>query len=151
MAQMFILSHMMQLRIKLTTLWHAIGKLGVTSLGKGFYKFCFSILDDVGRVRFMLSWNLNPRVLKLLLWSRDFIPNNVNHTSAQVWVRIHGLPTEYGTPKIIFAIASNLCTPICIDSISNRSPFDKVFGHFVRVLVDTYFSMSLEIICLWKE
>ncbi|MCI67187.1 DUF4283 domain protein, partial [Trifolium medium] len=30
------------------------------SLGKGFYEFTFSSLEDVRRVRSIASWNLNP-------------------------------------------------------------------------------------------
>ncbi|CAK8568689.1 unnamed protein product [Lathyrus sativus] len=90
----------------------------------------------VRRVQSNSSWNLNPGSLKLFPWSKDFIPNNVNHSSAQVWVRILGLPQEYWRPKIIFVIASSLGTPICIDSTSNHSQFKWAFGHFVRVLVD---------------
>lgn len=33
-------------------------------------------------------------------------------------------------------IARNIGTLICIDSASNKSSFERPFGHFVRVLVD---------------
>lgn len=62
----------------------------------------------------------------------------MNHASAQFWIRIHGLSQEYWRPKVIFAIASSLGTPIYIDFASNRSPFDREFGHYVRVLIDIY-------------
>jgi hypothetical protein len=60
-------------------------------LGKGFYEFVFSSLEDVQKVKSAGSWNLNPGLLKLFAWSRDFNPNLQHQTSAQVWVRIHGL------------------------------------------------------------
>jgi hypothetical protein len=105
-------------------------------LGKGFYEFVFSSLEDVQKVRSAGSWNLNPGLLKLFAWSRDFNPNLQHQTSAQVWVRIHGLSQEYWRPKILFAIASSVGTPICTDAASVKSPFDRPFGHFARVLVD---------------
>ncbi|CAI8607867.1 unnamed protein product [Vicia faba] len=60
----------------------------------------------------------------------------LKHTSAQVWIRIHGLSQEYWRPQIFFAIASSVGTPICIDLALNKSSFERPFGHFVRVLVD---------------
>jgi hypothetical protein len=49
--------------------------LGITSLGKGYYEFSFSSLEDVRRVRYVASWNIDPRYLKLFAWTRDFNPN----------------------------------------------------------------------------
>ncbi|XP_058734063.1 uncharacterized protein LOC131605764 [Vicia villosa] len=60
----------------------------------------------------------------------------MNQSSAQVWVRIHGLAQEYWRPKILFTIASSIGTPICIDSTSNKPMLERPFGHYVRVLVD---------------
>lgn len=94
------------------------------------------ILGYNWRVRSFPSWNLNLGILNLSLWSRDFIPNNVNTTSEQVWMQIHALSQKYWCPNIIFAIASSIGTPICIDSTSNRSTLNRSFGNFMRVLVD---------------
>lgn len=105
-------------------------------MGKGFYDFSFSCLEDVRRVRCANTWNLKPGSLRLFPWSKDFVPSNVQHTSAQVWVCIHGLLQDYWQPKIIFTISSSLGMPICIDSTSSKSAFDRALDHFVRVLVD---------------
>jgi hypothetical protein len=124
------------LRTKLLTAWKDLGRWGITSLGKGFYEFVFSSLEDVQKVRSAGSWNLNPGLLKLFAWSRDFNPNIQYQTSAQVWVRIHGLSQEHWRPKILFSIASSVGTPICTDAATVKSRFDRPFGHFARVLVD---------------
>ncbi|XP_058781005.1 uncharacterized protein LOC131655113 [Vicia villosa] len=124
------------LKTKLMSLWPSIGKWGITSLGKGFFEFAFSSLEDVQRVRSVNTWNLSQGTLKLFPWTKDFMPATLKQTSAQVWIRIHGLSQEYWRPRIIFAIASSIGTPICIDSASNKSVFERPFGHFVRVLVD---------------
>ncbi|WJX32856.1 hypothetical protein P8452_21135 [Trifolium repens] len=63
------------LREKLTPLWKSLGCWGITSLGKGFYEFSFSSLEDVRSVRSVSSWNLNPGYLKLFAWSKDFNPS----------------------------------------------------------------------------
>ncbi|XP_058784901.1 uncharacterized protein LOC131659773 [Vicia villosa] len=125
-----------QLKSKLQELWTSLPKWGVTSLGKGYYEFSFSSLEDVRRVRSSPAWNLNPGILKLFPWSKDFVRTNMKQSSAQVWVRIHGLAQEYWRPKILFTIASSIGTPICIDSSSNKPLLERPFGHFVRVLVD---------------
>ncbi|MCI14278.1 pectin acetylesterase [Trifolium medium] len=50
------------LKNKLAPIWKDLAKWGVSSLGKGFYEFCFSSLEDVRRVRSVASWALNPVV-----------------------------------------------------------------------------------------
>ncbi|XP_058776082.1 uncharacterized protein LOC131650388 [Vicia villosa] len=124
------------LKSKLLELWPSIGKWGITSLGKGFFEFAFSSLEDVHRVRSVSAWNIPNGILKLFPWTKDFIPSTLKQTSAQVWIRIHGLSQEYWRPRILFSIASSIGTPICIDSASNKSAFERPFGHFVRILVD---------------
>jgi hypothetical protein len=124
------------LRSKLQSVWKDLGKWGITSLGKGFYEFVFSKLEDVQKVRSAGAWNLNPGLLKLFAWSSDFNPNIQHQTTAQVWVKIHGLSQEYWRPKILFAIVSSVGTPICLDAATSKSAFDRPFGHFARVLVD---------------
>jgi hypothetical protein len=79
---------------------------------------------------------LNPGILKLFAWSKDFNPNIQQNSSAQVWLRIYGLAQEYWHPKILFAIASSVGTPICTDQLTNKPRFEREFGHFARVLVD---------------
>ncbi|XP_058777596.1 uncharacterized protein LOC131651882 [Vicia villosa] len=124
------------LKSKLLELWPSIGKWGITSLGKGFFEFAFSSLEDVHRVRSVNAWSIPNGILKLFPWTKDFIPSTLKQTSAQVWIRIHGLSQEYWRPRILFAIASSIGTPICIDSAFNKSVFERPFGHFVRILVD---------------
>ncbi|MCI05168.1 pectin acetylesterase, partial [Trifolium medium] len=48
------------LKAKLSPFWKTLGRWGITSLGKGFYEFTFSSLEDVQSVRSVGSWNLNP-------------------------------------------------------------------------------------------
>lgn len=98
------------LKAKLSPLWKSIGKWGVTSIGKGYYEFSFSSLEDVQRVRYVGSWNFNPGLLKLFTWTKEFNPNTQQQSSAQVWLRMYGLSQEYWFPKILFAIASSVGT-----------------------------------------
>ncbi|XP_058759735.1 uncharacterized protein LOC131633043 [Vicia villosa] len=135
-----VLLTVVNLRSKLMTLWPTMGKWGITSLGKGFFEFAFSSLEDVQRVRSVSAWTLPQGILKLFPCTKDFTPATLKQTSAQVWIRIHGLSQEYWRPRILFAIASSIGTLVFIDSVLNKSAFERPFGHFVRVLLPEFCS-----------
>jgi len=63
-------------------MWKDLERWGITSLGKGFYEFTFTRLEDVKRVRFIASWNLSPSILELFTWTKDFNLSVQNNTSA---------------------------------------------------------------------
>lgn len=63
--------------------------------------------------------------------------------TAHVWLRIYGLSQEYWRPKILFAIANSVGTPICTDSASSKPMIDRTFGQFVRILVDMDVTQTL--------
>ncbi|CAL0315585.1 unnamed protein product [Lupinus luteus] len=104
----------------------------MVSLGRGYYDFSFSSLDDMRSVCAVGAWNLHPGFLRLYLWTPDFNPALQKFTHAQCWVKIIGLPQEYWSPRIIFSIAGGIGTPISLDEATNN----RTFGHFARVLVD---------------
>ncbi|XP_058765590.1 uncharacterized protein LOC131639102 [Vicia villosa] len=124
------------LKEKLAISWSEVRNWGMLSLGKGYYEFNFASPDDMRRVRAFGTINLNPGSLKLFAWTKDFNPALQSNTSAQVWIRLFGLSQEYWRPRIVFAIASCVGTPICIDAASSKSRIDRTFGQYVRVLVD---------------
>jgi hypothetical protein len=59
-------------------------------------------------------------------------------------MRIYGLGQEYWRPKILFAIASSVGTPICTDSNTGKPMLERTFGHFARVLVDIDLTTELK-------
>jgi hypothetical protein len=124
------------LKEKLAQIWKDLSRWGVISLGMGFFEFTFSTLEDVKRVRSSPSSNLNPGLLKLFAWTRDFNPKLQHNTSVQVWVKIFGLSQEYWHKNILFTIAGSIGTPICMDSASAKPMHERTFGQFVRILVD---------------
>lgn len=93
---------------------------------------------------------LNQGVLKLFPWTKGFVPSTLKQTLARVWIRIGGVSQEFWRPCIIFSIPSSVGTPICIDSTSNKSYFERTFGPFVRVLVDLDLTKVLAIKFQWK-
>jgi hypothetical protein len=60
------------LKEKLKPVWKNLAPWGVTSIRNGFYEFVFSSIEDARRVRSVGSWILNPGLLKLFPWTKDF-------------------------------------------------------------------------------
>jgi hypothetical protein len=108
------------LKNKLDTFWKGLSKWGITSLGRGYFEFVFSTLEDVNRVRSVASWSLNPGILKLFAWSKDFSPKTQRNSTAQVWVRFYGLSQEYWSKNILYTIAGSLGTPIGTDATTTK-------------------------------
>lgn len=123
-------------RAKLLSLWKSLSKWGITSLGKWYYEFSFSSLEDSQQVRSIGAWNLNPGHLKLFAWTKDFNHNAQSYASSQVWSRIYGLAQEYWKPNFFFSIGSRIGAPICTNQFTNKPKFDREFGNIVRVLVE---------------
>lgn len=131
------------LKAKLSTLWKDLGPWGVSFIGKGYYEFIFTSLEDVKRVRSVAAWNLSPGNLKLFAWSKDFSPKTQQNSSAQVWVKIYGLSQEYWRRNILFSIAGSIGSPICLDSVTAKPMIERTFAQYARVLVDLDLSQSL--------
>ncbi|XP_045831167.1 uncharacterized protein LOC123922495 [Trifolium pratense] len=131
------------LRAKLTNIWKPLGRWGIVSLGNGFYEFKFSSIEDLRSVRAVSSWSLKPGFLKLFAWSPNYNPNYYKPTTTQCWVRFLSLPQEYWRPKILFAIANSLGTPVSLDAFTSKSFFYRSFGHFARVLIDIDLSTKI--------
>lgn len=101
-------------------------------LGRGFFEFRFSCVDDFRSVWSNGTWNLKPGLLRLSRWSPDFNSFNQKQTHSQVWLHFHYLPLEYWQPRTLFEIAGAIGTPILIDENTRNHSF----GHYARVLVD---------------
>lgn len=87
-------------------MWKDLSKWGILCLGKGFYKFSFSSLEDVKRVRSLASQNISPGTEDLFARAKDFNPKVQHNSLAQVQVRLYGLSQKYWIPNILFTIAS---------------------------------------------
>ncbi|KAF1872450.1 hypothetical protein Lal_00016748 [Lupinus albus] len=120
------------LKTKLMDLWSMVGKWSMISLGRGFYEFTFSSVEDMMSICATGSWNLKTGLLRLSVWTPDFNLVLQKVTHSQYWIKIYGLPQEYWCPSIIFTIAGGLGSPISLDGTTTN----RYFGHFARVLVD---------------
>ncbi|CAI8612950.1 unnamed protein product [Vicia faba] len=74
----------------------------------------------------ILEEEYKPGFLKLFTWTPDFNPNNYKQTTIQCWVCFLILPLKYWSPNIIFAIASCLGTPMCLDATTNTTEQGKI-------------------------
>jgi len=54
---------------KLEWAWRSLGSWKAIPLGKGFYEFAFSSLEDLRRVLGVSSSNLSPMILRVFVWS----------------------------------------------------------------------------------
>ena len=113
-------------------MWKALGPWKTIPLGKGFYEFEFPSIEDIRWTLMMGSLKLSPSLLRLFVWTKDFVPATMKSTKAQTWVRIYHLPLEYWKPRTIFSIVRGLGTPLSLDEHTMR----KNRGMFARVLVD---------------
>jgi hypothetical protein len=89
---------MQDLKERILKFWKTNEQWSIVSLGKGYYEFIFSSLDDLSAVRSLGFWNLSPGLLMTFAWSVDFNPFTAQPTDAQTWIRIHGLAREYWRP-----------------------------------------------------
>lgn len=126
----------LDLKVRLSSLWKFASAWNIVSLGRGFYEFSFESLEDLYRVRSTATWNLRPGLLKTFAWKQDFNPLNVQITTAPCWVRLYGLPQEYWDSRLLFQIAQGLGTPISLDSITSTAFELRHYAHYARMLVD---------------
>lgn len=54
----------------------------------------------------------------------------------QCWIRISGLAQEHWRPKLLFAIANSIGTPICLDDTASKSLLTDLLVTFAQILVD---------------
>lgn len=69
---------------------------------------------------------MNPGLLEVFPWSRDFNPNVQPHSSAQFWIKYFGLAQEHWHPKIMFAIRNRVGIPINVDQFTNQSKLENL-------------------------
>jgi len=117
---------------KLLVLWKPNGNWKIIPLGKGFFDFEFSSIEDLKKIWAAGSWNLKPGILRLSKWSPDFSIRNHKQTHVQVWIRLIDLPQEYWRHTTLFEIANGVETPIALDNATKN----RTFGHYARILVD---------------
>jgi len=77
-------------------------------------------------------------------WTPYFNPLTLQQTTAQTWVRIHGLAREYWQPITLFEIAGALRNPLTLDEMTKK----RTFGHFARVLIEVDLNSRLHDIIL---
>ncbi|AES91219.1 DUF4283 domain protein [Medicago truncatula] len=98
------------LKQKLSNLWPNLQNWNLTPLGKGFFEFNFSSIDDMRTIWALGVINLKPGFLRFYCWTRDFKPQALVQTHAQIWVCLMHLPQEYWRRKTLYEIASGLGT-----------------------------------------
>jgi hypothetical protein len=130
---------LLDLKERISKFWQTKGPWSMAPLGKGYFEFVFSSLDDLSAVRSIGSWNLSPGFLRTFAWTADFNPHKVQQTIAQTWIRLHGLSREYSRKKTLFEIARALGTPLALDEATSK----RTFSHYARVLIEVDLTLEL--------
>jgi len=120
------------LKLKLNNLWPNLCSWHLIPLGRGYYEFSFSLLEDMRRIWALGVVHIKPGLLRFFHWTKCFSTENQVQTHAQVWVCLMHLPQEYWRKKTLFEIASGLGTPLTIDEATQQ----RRYGLFARILVD---------------
>jgi len=108
-------------------------------LGRGCYNFLFEHPDDLSHIWIAGTVSLQPGLLRLSQWTKDFNHNSQTQTHASLWIRLVELPHEYWRERTLKVIASVVGTPISIDGPARN----RAFGHYARILVDIDLSMRV--------
>ena len=101
-------------------------------LGRGFYNFLFEHPDGFSRIWTTGTVSLQPGLLRLSQWTKDFNHYSQTQTHASIWIRLVALPQEYWRERTLKEIASVVGTPISIDGPTRN----RAFEHYARILVD---------------
>ncbi|KEH17480.1 DUF4283 domain protein [Medicago truncatula] len=117
---------------KLGKIWKILHQWKMVPLGRGFYDFLFENHDDFNRTWTAGTISLQPGLLRLSQWTKDFNHNAQTQTHASLWIRLVALPHDYWRERTLKEIASAVGTPISIDGPTRN----RAFGHYARILVD---------------
>jgi len=127
------------LATKLGKIWKMVHEWKLVPLGRGFYDFFFQNSTDLTRIWAAGSVSLQPGLLRLSQWTKDFHHDTQKQTHASLWIRLVALPQEYWRERTLKEIASAVGTPISIDATTCK----RVFGHYARILVDIDLSKKI--------
>ncbi|KAF1879938.1 hypothetical protein Lal_00022845 [Lupinus albus] len=87
------------------------------------YAGCYHLL-----YRYLESESWNPKAFSMDPRFQSTSTKNVTHAMlghTLCWVKIHNLPQEYWSPRIICSIAGGIGTPIALEDATNS----RYFGH----------------------
>ena len=101
-------------------------------LGRSFYDFLFEHPDDFSRIWTAGTVSLQPGLLRLSQWTKDFNHYSHTQTHTSIWIRLVALPQEHWRERTLKEIASVVDTPISIDGQTRN----RAFGYYTRILVD---------------
>jgi len=117
---------------KLGKIWKMAHQWKMVPLGHGFYDFLFEHPDDFSRIWVAGTISLQPGLLRLSQWTKDFNHYSQTQAHASIWIRLVALPQEYWRERTLKEIASVVGTHISIEETTRN----RAFRHYARILVD---------------
>jgi len=94
---------------KLGKIWKMVHQWKMVPLGRGFYDFLFEHQDDFSRIWTAGTVSLQPGLLRLSQWTKDFNHNAQTQTHPSLWIRHVAVPREYWRERTLKEIASVVC------------------------------------------
>jgi len=80
---------------KLGKIWKMVHEWKLVPLRSGFYDFFFQNPTDLARIWAAGSVSLQPGLLRLSQWTKDFHHDTQKQTHSSLWIRLVALPHEY--------------------------------------------------------
>ena len=80
---------------KLGKIWKMVHEWKLVPLGRAFYVFFFQNPTDLTRIWVAGSVSLQPGLLRLSQWTKDFHHDTQKQTHSSLWIRLVALPHEY--------------------------------------------------------
>ncbi|KAI3871594.1 hypothetical protein MKX03_005777 [Papaver bracteatum] len=117
---------------RINLLWKPLGQIQILDLGKDFFLFKFSELQDLKKAMLDGPWFIGGHYLSLRRWSPEFKPTSVKFSTTIVWIRLPELPIEFFDKEVLFKIGNRLGKPIKVDYTTEN----MIRGRFARLCVE---------------
>ncbi|KAG8498081.1 hypothetical protein CXB51_007414 [Gossypium anomalum] len=126
--------HFQAMRSTLASVWHPIGSVSISDLGRERYLFRFYYEVDVERVLKNGPWNFNSHLLILFRLQQGEDPLSVPLHWVEFWILIHDLPFGFITDAVAHQLGNFIGEFIEYDSVAVQLGYKRIMR--VRVKVD---------------
>ncbi|MBA0659641.1 hypothetical protein Goklo_011754 [Gossypium klotzschianum] len=126
--------HFQEMRSTLASVWHPIGGVSISDLGKERYLFRFYYEVDVERVIKNGPWNFNSHLLILHRLQQGEDPLSVQLHWVDFWILIHDLPIGFIADAVAHQLGNFIGEFIEYDSAAVQLGYKRIM--IVRVKVD---------------
>ncbi|MBA0607476.1 hypothetical protein Godav_019771 [Gossypium davidsonii] len=117
----------------LASVWHPIGGVSISDLGREKYLFHFYYEVDVERVMKNGPWNFNSHLLILHRWKTGEDPLTVQLHWVDFWLLIHDLPLGFMADTVAYQLGNFIGEFIEYDTVATQLGYKCIMRIWVRV------------------